>query len=337
MAIGLCAARGYPVRRGAPERARVAMDFVISPEGSWLSTGSLEAERAIGYEDPDFDATLFAVKNQGFVQVSFDTPASVRIRLHPTTIARGALVSLLQRFSTFGTAAITVSHLTDHWIAEAFDTPAAAYDRITELCKNILAPPPTNEKYVVDEQDLAPIFRDYDHPLKPLLQKWRISFHRFSDSVFPFTMQHGLYSRLMIVGLKKDASDPIIRFIGDGFAVMYGEDFPFRAVGERIISLPDKEYAAWANEFYKEVATTAKPRYDIVDAIIPHASRGPRVRYERLLLPWDTPSGEILVTLSSRTLSHEAAAEQPQLMPPPQLARGSRNLRDRQKFGAPTS
>jgi hypothetical protein len=281
------------------------MDFVISPEGSWLSTGSLEAERAIGYEDPDFDATLFAVKNQGFVQVSFDTPASVRIRLHPTTIARGALVSLLQRFSTFGTAAITVSHLTDHWIAEAFDTPAAAYDRITELCSSTLAPVPRNEKYVADEQDLAPIFRDYDHPLKPLLQKWRISFHRFSDSVIPFTMQHGLVSRLMIIGVKKHAPDPVMRFVGEGFSVMYGEEFPFRAVGEKLANLPDREYGAWASEFYKAVATTGEPRYDLVEAEMPKASRGPHVRYERLLLPWNTPSGETLVTLSSRTLAHQ--------------------------------
>ena len=76
---------------------------------------------------------------------------------------------------------------------------------------------------------------------------------------------------------------------------------------------PDKEYGAWVAEFYKSVASTGQPRYDCVTAAIHQPAPGKRgtgvIRYERLLLPWRTPSEEILVTLSSKMLDEDVAAE----------------------------
>ena len=74
-------------------------------------------------------------------------------------------------------------------------------------------------------------------------------------------------------------------------------------IGEKLENLPDKDYGGWASEFYKSVASTGEPRYDYVTAAIRRRPDTFVTRYERLLLPWKTPSDEVLVTLWSRGLS----------------------------------
>ena len=106
-------------------------------------------------------------------------------------------------------------------------------------------------------------------------------------------------------------TDPVFRFIGDGFKSL-DDDYPFDAIGEKIQNMPDKDYGAWVAEFYKSVASTAQPHYDIVTAAIearPACEKFFVTRYERLLLPWKTPSDEVLVTVVSKTLGKEEPAE----------------------------
>src|SRR5205823_9762601 len=60
----------------------------------------------------------------------------------------------------------------------------------------------------------------------------------------------------------------------------------------------DLEYGQWLSEFYKFVASSRQPRYDLVTAQVRDQDErdSPRrtVCYERLLLPWKTPSNEVL-------------------------------------------
>ena len=127
-----------------------------------------------------------------------------------------------------------------------------------------------------------------------------MSFGNFNPSVIYFAIDHQLLSRMMIAGITPPEKDPIFRFIGDGFKFLE-DDYNFNGVGERIANLPDREYGAWLADFYTSVAETGQPRYDHVTASIDAAPPYPSLtRYERLLLPWRTPSSEILVSLSSR-------------------------------------
>src|SRR5262249_38329853 len=101
------------------------------------------------------------------------------------------------------------------------------------------------------------------------------------------------------------------RFIGDGFKWLE-TDYQFYGIGESIENQPDKEYGIWVAEFYKSVARTGQPRYDIIRAAIqarPSHSDLFVTRYERLLLPWRTPTDEVFVTLSSKRLDDTDLAE----------------------------
>lgn len=281
------------------------MDFLITAEGDWLESGSKEVEIRVGYDDPDFDLTTFAVKNLGFIQVTWTTPTSVRVRFHPDQVASGALSGLKSRRETFGNAKVEVSWLTRSWQTRHFQNAQQAIEHVDALATAVKI---TSCRYRATPLDLSTLDGEQNHPLKLMLQKWRVSFRKFSDSVIPFTIQHGIFSRMMIVGVRKSAPDPTFRFIGDGFAALYGESFPVNAIGDRIENQPDKEYGAWVSPFYSEVAVTSVPRLDVVDAVVPQFTRGPWVRYQRLLLPWETPSGEVFVTLASATLAFGAPA-----------------------------
>lgn len=287
------------------------MDFLITSDGDWLVAGSKEVEARIGYDDPDFDLTSFAVKNLGFIQVSWASPTNVCIRFHPDQVAPGALGGLKGRRDTFGDAGIEINWLTSSWQSRQFTDAGAALAHVEALTASATM---LKSRYRATPLDIQELGKAQAIPLKLMLQKWRVSFRRFGESVIPFAMQHGLFSRLAIVGVKQREPDPVFRFLGDGFAPLYGEAFVANAPGEKVENQPDKEYALWLRDFYRDVAQRNEPRYDVVDAVLPQAKRGPFLRYERLLLPWETPSGEIFVTVSSHTIGYSGAAND---TPPP--------------------
>jgi hypothetical protein len=138
-----------------------------------------------------------------------------------------------------------------------------------------------------------------------------MSFGSFDPTVISFAIKHQLLSRMMVVGVKPRREDPVFRFIGDGFNWLEA-DYQFYGIGESIENQPDKEYGIWVAEFYKSVARTGQPRYDIIRAAIQAQPSQPGLfmtRYERLLLPWRTPSEEVFVTLSSKRLDDSELAE----------------------------
>ena len=109
------------------------MEFLITSEGDWLVAGSKEVEATVGYDDPDFDLTAFAVKNLGFIQVSWASPTKVRLRFHPDQVAPGALVGLKSRQETFGDAGVELGWLSARWHEETFERAPEAIARVDAL------------------------------------------------------------------------------------------------------------------------------------------------------------------------------------------------------------
>ena len=71
----------------------------------------------------------------------------------------------------------------------------------------------------------------------------------------------------MIIGVRPRDPDPVFRFIGEGHRWL-ASDYQVNGIGEHVENQPDKEYGAWVSEFYKSVASTGQPRYDLVSATI---------------------------------------------------------------------
>jgi hypothetical protein len=274
--------------------------MLVTPDGQWVLEDSAEFLAALGDPDPDFDPIGFAVRNLGFVKFQTLGHAVVEIELHPRNVALPALLAVQQQLLRSRVSLFQIRHLDGSWHSEIMGSVERAIARLSELCEPEVELPAT-DRFAVELKDYAELLRDEQNTLRPLAQKWRTSFGQFDPSVISFAIKHQLLAGMMVVGVKPRRDDPIFRFIGDAHDWL-GRSYHVAAIGEKVENQPDKEFGGWVSEFYKSVASSNQPRYDLVTASVQYQEETgkPRrvVRYERLLLPWKTPTDEVFVTLS---------------------------------------
>jgi hypothetical protein len=284
------------------------LTMLVTPEGRWVTEDSAEFLAALGDLEPDYDGASFAVKNLGFVRFQVLDQSVIEIELHPDNVELPALLAVQQPLLTSTVKLFRIRYLTTSWQSEILSASDLAVSRLSELCAPRFALT-SNDKFIPEPRDYRILFDDSETPLGLMAQRWRMSFGSFDPTVISFAIKHQLLSRMMIVGVTPGRSDPVFRFIGDGFKWLE-TDYQFYGLGESILNQPDKEYGSWMAEFYKSVASNGQPRYDVVSAAIQARPSKPNLfmtRYERLLLPWRTPSKEVFVTLSSKRLADGAA------------------------------
>ncbi len=282
------------------------LTMLITSEGEWVFERSAEFFSALGDPEPDYDGTLFAVKNLGFIKFETVGREIVEIELHPRNVELPALLAVQQQLYSSQFKLFRIKYFEEAWHSEITSSAEQAVARLSELCAPAFSPPPS-DRFFVEPQDWSSLSGQEGNPLRLLFQKWRMSFGCFDTSLIPFAIQHQFLRRLMIAGIRQGADDPVFRFIGDGFKWLQ-EDYRYTGLGESLQNLPDKEYGGWVSEYYRSVARSGQPRYDVVTAAIETGPRMEKVfktRYERLLLPWKTGSPEVFVTLLSRTIPEE--------------------------------
>ncbi|HLY46963.1 MAG TPA: hypothetical protein VKQ73_15380 [Stellaceae bacterium] len=280
------------------------LTMLVTPDAQWVLPDSPEFLEALGDPEADYDSIAFAVKNLGFIKFQVLQRSIVELELHPHNVELPALLAVQQEILRSEVQLFRIKFFDTAWRSEISSSREHVVARLSELCAPIFAPVPT-ERFHVELQDVSKVFDDEDNWLRPLAQKWRVSFGNFDPSVISLALTHGLLSRLMIVGVKPRVQEPVWRFIGDGHQWI-GNDFRLRGIGEKMENMPDKEYGRWVTSFYKTVASSGQPRYDHVTGTIQWEDEDGRprrlYRYERLMLPWKTPSGEVFVTMCSRPL-----------------------------------
>ena len=288
--------------------------ILATPGGHWVSPDSAEFSALLGDPDPDYDAVAFAVRNLGYIKFQSLGDSVIEIELHPRNVELPALLAVQQQILTSRVTLFRIKHYDASWHSEITSSAERAISRLSELCSPDVAPPPT-ERFSVELRDYSDLLRNDASPLRPLAQKWRMSFGHFDPSVISFAISHQLLTGLMVVGVDPRDGDPIFRFIGDAHNWL-GRSYHVAAIGEKVENQPDKEFGGWVSEFYKTVATSNHPRYDLVTASVQYQEESgkPRrvVRYERLLLPWKTSTDEVFVTLSKLV---EGRSDSPALLP----------------------
>jgi hypothetical protein len=276
--------------------------MLVNPDGDWVFPGSPEFLEELGDPDPDYDSIAFAVKNLGYIKFQVVQQSIIEIELHPRNVELPALLAVQQQLQSSEIKLFRIKHLDAAWHSEISASAEHTIVRLSELCAPAFTPP-SKERFTIDPRDFSEVLEDEDNELRPLAQKWRVSFGHFDPSLISLAMKQQLLPRLMIIGIKPRRVDPEWRFIGSGQRWL-PRAYPFSGIGEKVENMPDREYGSWVSEFYKSVARTGQPRYDVVTAAMQYENEQgkPRrvVHYERLLLPWKTPSDEIFVTSCAR-------------------------------------
>jgi hypothetical protein len=275
--------------------------MLVTADGEWLLPDSPEFFEALGDPDPDYDAVAFAVKNLGFIKFQIIEHTIVEIELHPRNVELAALFAVQQQLVSLTVKLFRIKYLDTNWRSEILSSAEHVIARLSELCSRLAAPSP-DERYSVEPRDLSELFQDEGNWLRPLAVKWRMSFGQFDTAVISVAVTHGLLSRLMIVGIRPGNSEPTWRFIGEGHSWI-GRNYHLSGIGEKVENIPDKDYGEKINHYYKAVAATNQPRYDLVTGAVQYQDENGKPkrvrRYLRLMLPWKTPSQEVLVTMCS--------------------------------------
>ncbi len=286
------------------------LTMLITSDGQWVLQDSAEFLAALNDPNPDYDAAAFAVKNLGFIKFQMLGDAVIEVELHPRNVELPALLAVQQQILSSRVKLFRIRYFDTSWHSEITPSAEGAVSRLSELCTPAFAPPPSH-KFLVEPADYSSLLADEASSLRRMAQKWRMSFGHFSPSIISFAIEQQLLSRMMIFGVKPRRTDPVFRFIGDGFLFL-DNDYSLAGIGEKVENQPDKDYGGWVSEFYKSVAGTGQPRYDHVTAAIRVDPAQPNLlvaRYERLLLPWKTSSDEVFVSMMSKRLVDEDAAE----------------------------
>ena len=277
------------------------LTMLVTPDGEWVFPDTPDFFAALGDPEPDYDAIAFAVKNLGFIKFEVIQQSIIEIELHPRNVEFPALLAVQQQLLSSTVRLFRIKYFDTAWKSEISSSAEHTIERLSELCSPDYTPQTTG-RFLSEVKDFSSLFDDESHHFRPLAQKWRVSFGKFDSTVIALAMRNQLLPRLAVVGVKPHNPDPVFRFIGQGHKWV-GRDYHMAGVGEKVANQPDKEYGQWVTEFYKSVAASGQPRYDLVTASLRYEDEPGRptrpVRYERLLLPWKTPSDEMFVTLCS--------------------------------------
>jgi len=278
-------------------------EYVVSDKGEWFRDNDPRLAEAVGFADPALDAIGYALRNMGFIKVTFREAGTVCIVLHPRNTEAAAVGSVTKRIETIDVGRFEIRYLGEEgWVSETHAGALAAATRLRKLC-GIDAGARPRERWHLTTVTPAALAETGSEVLRLMHQKWRVSFGIFGESVFAFAMRHGLLGRLILAEAKRPGDDLIWRYIGDDFGTFFSEEFRFNAIGNSVREQPDRDYGQWVHAAYHSVVLTGAPRVDYIDAYLPGSARGPWIRYERLLLPWRLPTGETLVSVSSRIKS----------------------------------
>ena len=285
------------------------LTMLVTPDGRWVFPDSEEFLALLGDAAPDYDAISYAVKNLGFIRFQF-IESIIEIELHPRNVELPALLAAQQQLLSARIKLFRIRFFDTAWHSEISSSAESTVARLSELCTPVFTPA-THERFIVEPQEFGRLFGDEDNQLRPLAQKWRVSFAHFDPSFISLTVRQQLLPLTAIVGVKPPKLEPVFRFIGDGHRWV-GTQYRVNGIGEKVENLPDREYGGWVAEFYRSVASSGQPRYDVVTAAMQYEDEDgkPRriVRYERLLLPWKTPSDEIFVSSCAIPLGRDAPA-----------------------------
>lgn len=272
------------------------MSYLIDPQGHWHRWPSETLAERLGYRDPDFDLAGYAVRNLGYVWLLVEDQATF-LQFRAGTITRAALESLRPYLkSAVANRPVGLVFYASGWLEEAHVEAAPLIARIEELA--VLQEPRRRDLFIRHSHSPREWLYNGHPDLAGLFELWRFVGGEYSDPINRYLERTGLINRTVLLD-GRDENDLRVAYGGGGFAVY--DSFSFdKTVGRSIADQPDRAYGQWVAKSYTDCRKTGEPQIDDIDAIIEQPGHDVRRRrYQRLILRWQQPGGDIVLTGSS--------------------------------------
>lgn len=272
------------------------MDYLIDPQGRWWRWPSAILSERLGYPDPDFDLAAYMARSLGYVWLIIDEDLTL-LQFRAGMLSDAAINSLKPYLhKEIATRPVGLIYYAGDWREEAYIAAEPLLMRLEELAA--FREPRVHDQFIANTLEPREWLNDANKPLSDLFELWRFEGGVYSDSVQRFLQKSGLVSRTVVVSGTEESNLRVMQG-GSGFSIY--ESFSMENMtGRRIVDQPDREYGKWVSQSYLLCRHSGLPQIDDVDAIIQqpgHDSR--RRRYQRLILRWRQPGGDIILTGSS--------------------------------------
>lgn len=245
----------------------------------------------------DCDLADYAVRNLGYADLLI-RERRLTIKVRPTVLSSSALAGIAEVCRSVTPTRVGLLTPGDPRPSQLFASPSLALDRLTTLCC-AESTDPSWSNFTAHPITLDDIDGPSYGPMQVLVLEWSLLGHRLDDDILRRLTRQPSPTNVAILARTpnhRSISLRVARFLERPWTSAWMRE----ASGANLRHLADKRYGAWLDSVYHEVLVTHRPRLERVQATLRCPDAGPRCfDYDRLILPWTTPTGDQVATLFS--------------------------------------
>jgi hypothetical protein len=279
----------------------------VSDTGQLLDARPGELRWHLDYPLADFDLSAYAIRNLGFVWFRPE-PNGARIKLRADLFTKACFERVVRLVLEQQIHRLVIEH-------EAAGEPIEVLHNTNDIIARLdfLRGTTPGESprpgYIIERLDLGRLRHGKRRRLEEAFLAWERCRGQLPSDFEPLR-RIGAFDGAHLLVTLKGQDQSVIRTWPSNIGC-YSASESAGLIGRDLSDQPDSSFGEWAARPYYQVAREAAARLDLVEAVIRPCNRPSLVsRYERLLLPWRTSSGEFWISgtsvLRSRRLLRSA-------------------------------
>jgi hypothetical protein len=281
--------------------------ILVDDEGEPWSDDSSELARRLGLSFLGGALVINALREHGFIRLR-EEEGGVHVTVPLGRFTLACLAGVMQILNELQPVRIIACMISaSHSFYEMFPTVFDFIERAEPLSKD--GPIEIKLSRIAVPRSLRNLTLPPFSAAQPLLKLWRHQ-HGKLDPALQREIIAGPYRRIVLIRQSASSSRMLFEHFGAAITIMRPCD-TLVLVGRDIEEMYDRDYGHWATASYRETMLTGKPRLESMCADIRTPSAGTiRARYDRLLLPWYSRSGDRLALCIS-LIRHRSLLGQP--------------------------
>ena len=270
----------------------------VSDTGQLLHPGDLRW--ILEYPHADFDLSDYAIRNLGFALFKQDGN-SARLKLRADLFTKSCFERVVQLVVEHRISRLVIEHESAGEPAEVLLNANDIIARLDFLRSTTPGETP-RESFILETLHLDRLNHVKRRRMSEAYKAWAQSHGRLPRDLEPLRRVGGFQGGHLLVNLKGE-DQAIVRDWPSNI-LCYAKNDIDGLIGRDLCEQPDNRFGRWSSKPYHEVVSRSAARLDLVEAVIHPPGGLPMIsRYERLLLPWRTSSGEFWVSGTSLTRS----------------------------------
>lgn len=275
----------------------------VSDTGQLLDARPSELWSYLDYPKADFNLSDYAIRNLGFVLFKLNTNGA-HLKLRADLFTTACFEQVVRLMLEHRIARLVIEHEAEGEPIEVLHNINDIIARLDFLRGTTLGERP-RASYILETLDLGRLRHDKRRRLADTFTTWVRSRGQLPPDFEPLKRVGAFEGGHLLVSLK--GRDQAIIQAWPSNIICYSPSESVGLIGRDLSDQPDGKFGEWAARPYYEVVRKSAARLDLVEAVIRPPNGPPLIsRYERLLLPWRTSSGDFWVSGTSLTRSRRA-------------------------------